>query len=690
MHFDLKDKLAAIPELSHMEDKMFIVWDGNHRQVLLIARKFEEANNAVRKIHVRVDEYHGRTHCEMLKRYRSHHWDHAFKKWHAGIKSTIDPGAQPYFHCTARRIFYRWYRSASLYPILEHSYDAWVRSKRKETGLYPESWIDYLHSKDAWYQCPWWLDYPSDTYPSDKEESFKVAHTRRHLIEASSQRPPGQATAQSPLARPPKHTLRKLSSNKAPFKRPPIEPANKKRKKRGRGKSTSSEEDENIEDPDDEEADDVLDIDSQLIENLDGEDDPLGDSPDPLLGSTSRRSSGITLMIIHVTQTLLLAMFVRGRDIGLVQWRNNRVASQETASDDGFGERVGMLWEPSTYDAFKPWRTYHNGEPLRPDIEKSTQFARWLLDTFIEMGDAVMDIFAGTGGVASQCMTLHRHCISIEVDRQLAHTCLAQLPRVPNDLPFRVLDQRSRGGINPKFDPQLLIEVDLNQELLYFVPIHDSNGKVLHSQKAVYKTLPNVCFNCMKMGHFIKDCPDLKPQPSPVEYAPEKKDDFQNVAKKFVPKHNKGNKASTSRNRNSFSPLLEDVFDPFVCANFELNPQHMSTQGQENKVDNDSHKEHFPNDDNSQDQLKDLHHSSQEKSTSLNSDTSFDEESKGKPNNQLEEAMEIEDELFAAQLQAQNNMAKSKLLEENDKSLDIYMTVAEEERLLVPLSSNSK
>ncbi|MCO5548711.1 hypothetical protein L7F22_002171 [Adiantum nelumboides] len=129
----------------------------------------------------------------------------------------------------------------------------------------------------------------------------------------------------------------------------------------------------------------------------------------------------------------------------------------------------------------------------------------------------------------------------------------------------RVLGQRYRGGINPKFDPQLLIELDLSKELIHFVPIQDSNGKELHSQKVVYKTLPKTCFHCMKMWHFIKDFPDLKPQTFLAEASTEKKDDFQNVAKKFVPKNNKGNKASSSKNRNRFSPLLEDVFDPLVC-----------------------------------------------------------------------------------------------------------------------------
>ncbi|MCO5572721.1 hypothetical protein L7F22_026480 [Adiantum nelumboides] len=60
----------------------------------------------------------------------------------------------------------------------------------------------------------------------------------------------------------------------------------------------------------------------------------------------------------------------------------------------------------------------------------------WLLGTFTEMGDVVMDMFADTKRVASQCLTLRRHCINIEVDRPLACTCLAPLQRVLNDLLF--------------------------------------------------------------------------------------------------------------------------------------------------------------------------------------------------------------------------------------------------------------
>lgn len=55
----------------------------------------------------------------------------------------------------------------------------------------------------------------------------------------------------------------------------------------------------------------------------------------------------------------------------------------------------------------------------------------------------------------------------------------------------RVLGQRPRGGINPKFDPQLLIEVDLNQEIKSSILIKDSSSRNLHSQKILYRKLPN-------------------------------------------------------------------------------------------------------------------------------------------------------------------------------------------------------
>lgn len=55
----------------------------------------------------------------------------------------------------------------------------------------------------------------------------------------------------------------------------------------------------------------------------------------------------------------------------------------------------------------------------------------------------------------------------------------------------RVLWQRPRGAINPKFDPHLLIEVDLNHEIKPSVLIKDSSSRNLHSQKTLYRNLPN-------------------------------------------------------------------------------------------------------------------------------------------------------------------------------------------------------
>ncbi|MCO5606949.1 hypothetical protein L7F22_064746 [Adiantum nelumboides] len=72
-----------------------------------------------------------------------------------------------------------------------------------------------------------------------------------------------------------------------------------------------------------------------------------------------------------------------------------------------------------------------------------------------------------------------------------------------------VLGQKSRGGFNPKWDPQLLIETDLNKDLIYEVPIKDSDGNWLHSQLVTYRNLPNACFHCHKMGHHFKNCPKM-------------------------------------------------------------------------------------------------------------------------------------------------------------------------------------
>lgn len=259
----------------------------------------------------------------------------------------------------------------------------------------------------------------------------------------------------------------------------------------------------------------------------------------------------------------------------------------------------------------------------------------------------------------------------------------------------KVLGQRPRGGINPKFDPQLLIEVDTNVDLKLTVPIKDSNGKVLHSQKVMYRNLPNACFNCMKQGHYIKDCPESK-APPPQATVQEKSEDFQPAVKKTAPKNPRTNKPSTSRNKNSFSPLLEDVFDPLDCDFSNLDNQgatHSAAQQEDTVLQSspvaqirEEHMEelqgkntHFP-----------LPDSPAPKSRGMSSDSSSDGEDVSIPNTQKGNQPASQDDIFEMQLQAQDEGLKAQLTGEEGKSLEILMTQAEEERLPGPVYSHPK
>ncbi|MCO5548271.1 hypothetical protein L7F22_001728 [Adiantum nelumboides] len=66
----------------------------------------------------------------------------------------------------------------------------------------------------------------------------------------------------------------------------------------------------------------------------------------------------------------------------------------------------------------------------------------------------------------------------------------------------------------------------------------------------------------MKQGHFIKDCPDLKPYEPKEEVGQQNEVAFQPFPKSNTVKTNKGPRNNDNRNRNSYSPLLDDVFDP--------------------------------------------------------------------------------------------------------------------------------
>lgn len=59
---------------------------------------------------------------------------------------------------------------------------------------------------------------------------------------------------------------------------------------------------------------------------------------------------------------------------------------------------------------------------------------RWLLGTFTEVGDAVLDCFAGCGGMAQQCRNLKRHCVSVEIDASVFRSCIWPLATLDVEL----------------------------------------------------------------------------------------------------------------------------------------------------------------------------------------------------------------------------------------------------------------
>ncbi|MCO5563405.1 hypothetical protein L7F22_017047 [Adiantum nelumboides] len=138
----------------------------------------------------------------------------------------------------------------------------------------------------------------------------------------------------------------------------------------------------------------------------------------------------------------------------------------------------------------------------------------------------------------------------------------------------KVLGQKSRGGINPKWDPALLIEVNLSKPLKTDISIKDSEGQFWHSQKVVYRNLPNSCFKCHAQGHQIKDCLELEKNKANMQQEgdKEKKGVFQQIPKKTFGKAGKAQKGNGFKSINRFEALLEDVFDPLDAGTSEMEP----------------------------------------------------------------------------------------------------------------------
>ena len=70
----------------------------------------------------------------------------------------------------------------------------------------------------------------------------------------------------------------------------------------------------------------------------------------------------------------------------------------------------------------------------------------------------------------------------------------------------KVLGIRPINEINPRWHPQVLVEIDLSQDLPTAWTLVRDDG-ITMEQEIFYKHLPNACFHCGTKGHIVKDCP---------------------------------------------------------------------------------------------------------------------------------------------------------------------------------------
>ncbi|MCO5564995.1 hypothetical protein L7F22_018665 [Adiantum nelumboides] len=132
----------------------------------------------------------------------------------------------------------------------------------------------------------------------------------------------------------------------------------------------------------------------------------------------------------------------------------------------------------------------------------------------------------------------------------------------------KVFGQKFRGGINPKWDPQLLIEVDLSKPTKISIPITNMSRLFLHDQKIVYRNLPNSCYHCFQQGHMIKDCHvKLAKQEAKAPHGgtlQPSNQDFQTVTK-GASKPLKKKQQQFNPNRKYFGVLLEEFYSLILC-----------------------------------------------------------------------------------------------------------------------------
>ncbi|MCO5574881.1 hypothetical protein L7F22_028675 [Adiantum nelumboides] len=365
-------------------------------------------------------------------------------------------------HITSQEWWLGYILEVSRFPIPEHPSNAWVDSEREETGIYPEDWIDDLQGTDAWQDCPWFLDYADGEFPDVEECAYHAHHKKvkgkRKSSSATVNQPKDAHSPSTAKGRPPRTAKGRPSTLK---KRPrPVVSES----------SESLEEQFELLSREDAKDSSTLTLSSsQSHDNLALQDDRGHKAHDGLALHDDRGHSAHDGLALHESQaefllddgalvvacraehlfkvineayefqfchirtlflrmpshtyvmdcnftdpvaTLIVAMFVRDLDGPLpVPFYDRRPATLLLTLMD---TRLTPTCFESRFES--SWTLDTSGAAFLSDVEKSKFFARWLIETFTTVGDAVLDCLAGCGGMATECERLHRHCISIEKD----------------------------------------------------------------------------------------------------------------------------------------------------------------------------------------------------------------------------------------------------------------------------------
>lgn len=205
---------------------------------------------------------------------------------------------------------------------------------------------------------------------------------------------------------------------------------------------------------------------------------------------------------------------------------------------------VGMIFGPRPpIDSLRAW-IRHNWESIGIEVVL-TQAIRnnsyiFLLKT-PEM--ALKALAAGQWVIRSSPLCLFKWTPDFkpEGNNQIRYPVWVEFP----DLPFqyypilnhlaeplgKVLGVRPASDINPRWHPQVLVEIDLSKELPSYWTLVREDG-IEFTQEIFYKQLPNACFHCGVKGHIIRDCPKRTKSKDPPAAPPVERQEAEEIPRK--------------------------------------------------------------------------------------------------------------------------------------------------------------